>query len=180
MSSKSSKIECSFAEKILFQSSMDELSKTEKSQIIKHINSCENCKSSEIKLDYFNQSMEVELIESQIKPNPAILESLKDKLNIVNKKQNSISGFIKGIFELRVPVYQVVTALILIGAFSFFLNNKNQKFDKTNNNVSIIAAIDTNKISMSLQNSLELMDNYKKGKSIVEDSVLSNFIQSAM
>ena len=174
------KIDCKFVEEVIFKSSIGELGENEKSQIVKHINSCEKCRSSEKLVDYLKQSMEMELIENQILPNPAILESLKDNLNNTNEKQNSILDFIKGFFELRVLVYQVFTVLIIIGAFLFFLNNKNQNFDTFNNNVSIIASIDSNKISMSLQNSLELIDNYKKGKSIVEDSVLSNFIQSAM
>ena len=180
MNSKSSKIDCSFIDKVLFHSSIDELNENEKSQFVNHINSCDKCRSSEILLNYFKQSLEMELTENQLKPNPAIFESLKAKMNAANEKQNPILDFIKGFFELRVPVYQVVTALLIIGAFSFFLNNKNQNFDSFSNNVSIIAEIDSNKISMSFQNSLELMDNYKKGKSIAEDSVLSNFIQSAM
>ncbi len=180
MKSKSSKIDCSYVEDILFQSSMDELSMNDKLQITNHIDSCERCQSSEKLLNYFQQSMQIELVENQIIPNPAILKSLKAKLISTNGKQNPILDFIKSFFELRVPVYQVVTALLIIGAFSFFLNNKNQNIDLFNNNVSIIAAIDSNKISMSFKNSMELIDNYKKGKSIVEDSVLSSFIQSAM
>jgi hypothetical protein len=174
------KIDCSFIEEILFQSSVGELDENEKSQIAKHINSCGKCRSSEKLLYYFKQSLQLELRENQLTPNPAILESLKGKLSSANEKQNLIIDFIKGFFELRVPVYQVVTALLIIGAFSFFLNNKNQNFDSFSNNVSIIAAIDSNKISMSFKNSMELIDSYKKGKSIVEDSVLSSFIQSAM
>ena len=174
------KIDCNFIKEIIFNSSIDELGEDEKLQIVKHINSCEKCLASEKLVDYLKQSMQIELGEIQLLPNPAVLESLKSKLIAANEKQNPISNFIKGFFELRVPVYQVVTVLLIIGAFSFFLDNKQQNFDSFGNPVSIIAAIDSNKISMSLQNSLELMDNYKKGKSIVEDSVLSNFIQSAM
>jgi hypothetical protein len=124
--------------------------------------------------------MQIELTENQLLPNPAVLESLKTKLVTANEKQYPFIDFVKGFFELRMPVYQVVTVLLIIGAFSFFLNNKQQNFDSFSNDVSIIAAIDSNKISMSLQNSLELIENYKKGKSIAEDSVLSNFIKSAM
>lgn len=180
MESKSSKIDCSFIEKYLFQTTIDELSENEKSQIINHINSCDKCKNSEELLNYFKQSMEIEFTENQLIPNPAIINSLRRKLNFPNERHNPIFEFIKSFFELKVPLYQVVTALLLIGAFSFFLNNKNKNFDSLNNNVSIIAAIDSNKISMSFQNSLELIDNPNKGKSIVEDSVLSGFIQSSM
>jgi len=180
MKSESSKIDCSFIENVFFQSSMDELSKDENKQIINHLNSCGKCQSSQRLLNYFKQSMEVELSKTKINPNPLILESLKSKLNYYSNKQNSIFGFVKGFFEMKIPVYQVVTALLIIGALSFFLNNRNQSIESFNNHVSIIAAIDSNKISMSFQNSLELIDSYKKGKSIVEDSVLSNFIQSAM
>ena len=180
MNSKSSKIDCSSVENILFQSSIDELNKDALDQIVNHINSCEKCQSSQRLLNYFKQLMEVELSENRIIPNPVILESLKSKLSISSEKQNSFFGFIREFFELKIPVYQVVTALLIIGAFSFFINNRNQSIDSFNNHVSIIAAIDSNKISMSFKNSLELIDNYKKGKSIVEDSVLSNFIQSAM
>ena len=180
MNPKSSKIDCSFVENILFQSSTDELNKNEIDQIIKHINACENCQSSQRLLNNFKQTMKVELSENKINPNPAILESLKRNFNFKSEKKNSFFGFIKDFFELKIPVYQIVTALLIIGAFSLFLNNRNQSIDSLNNNVSIIAAIDSNTISISFQNSLELIDSYKKGKSIVEDSVLSNFIQSSM
>lgn len=173
-------IDCNYIEEVIFKSSIDELGENEKSQIVKHINSCEKCLTSEKLVDYIKLSIQIELDENKLLPNPAVLESLKSKLIATNKKQNPISNIIKGFFELRVPVYQVVTVLLIIGAFLFFLDNKQQNFDSFGNHVSINAAIDSNKISMSLQNSLELMDSYKKGKSIVEDSVLSNFIQSAM
>ena len=180
MKSKSSKIYCNIVENVLFQSSINDLSEEESLQIKEHIISCNKCQSSQELLNYFKQSMEIEITENQLIPNPAILESLKSKLKSTNEKQNSILNFIKSFFELRVPVYQVVTALLIIGAISYFLNNKNQSIDSLNNHISIIAAIDSNKISMSFKNSIELIDSYKKGKSIVEDSVLSSFIQSSM
>lgn len=174
------KIDCSFIEKVLFNFYIDELSENERSQIRNHIKSCKNCRLSEMILNYFKQSLQVELTENQIVPNPAILESLKDKLKTLKDKQRPVLDYIKGFFGLRIPVYQVVTALIIIGAFSFILNNRNQNIDSFTNDVSIIASIDSNKISMSFKNSMELIDSYKKGNSIVKDSVLSNFIQSAM
>lgn len=175
-----SKIDCNEVEKILFQSSLDELNKEQKSQIVNHIKSCEQCRVSQKILNNISQSMLNELNESQIRPNTAMLESLKNKMANPKESRNSTFYYIKSFLEFRIPVYQVVTVLLIIGVFSFFLNNNSQNVGTFNNNISFIASIDSNKISMSLQNSMELIDGYKKGKSIVEDSVLSNFIQSAM
>jgi len=180
MNSKSSQIDCNFVENVLFKSTKAELDENDKIEMLNHINSCEKCQFSEKILDYFQQSMTTELTNSKLIPNPAIVKSLKNKLNYPNERKNSFIDYVKSFFEFRVPVYQVVTALLIIGAFSFFLNNKSNSIESFNNNVSIIAVIDSNKISTSFKNSLELIDGYKKGKSIVEDSVLSSFIQSSM
>jgi hypothetical protein len=180
MNFKSSKIECNSVEQILFQSTFNELNEKEKSDILQHIKTCETCKSSEKLLNIFKQSLHHELVESQLNPNPEIKESIIKKLKSEQERQNLFVDFVRNFFEVKVPLYQVITVLILIGVFAFFLNNKSHTLESFKNNVSIIAAIDSNKISMNFQNSLELIDSYNKGKSIIEDSVLSSFIQSSM
>jgi hypothetical protein len=180
MNLNSSKLDCNTVEKILFQNSINELNKFEKDQILQHIESCDNCRASEKLIKSFSQLLQAELVNSKLNPNPVIKESLLNRLISQSVFNNSILEFVRNFFKLRIPLYQVITALILIGAFTFFFNQKGNRLDSLSNNVAIIAAIDSNAISMSFQNSIEWIDNHNKGKSILEDSVLASFIQSAM
>lgn len=175
-----SNLDCNSVEQILFETSINALTEMEQSQILSHIKSCENCKSSEKLLNSLDQLLRAELVDSKVNPNPHIKKSLINRLKSKNESKNPIVDIIRNFFDLRIPLYQVITVLLLIGAFSIFINKKSKSLESFNNNVSIIAAVDSNTISMSFQNSIEWIDNHNKGKSILEDSVLASFIQSAM
>ena len=180
MNHKSLKFDCNSIEKIIFQTSINELNENEKVEILQHIGTCENCQSSEKLLNIFKQSLHKELVESKLMPIPAFKGQLINKLKPERETKNLIVDFIRKIFEVKVPLYQVITALVLIGAVTFFLNNKSNNPELFSDNISVIAAIDSNTISINFQNSLEWIDNPNKGKSIIEDSILASFIQSSM
>ena len=180
MKNDSKNIDCGYIEKIIFEDSIEDISEIEKTKILDHISECMICKRSEKLMEILSDSLLTEFENSRLVAKPETIKSLRNVINPASRDKRSLFGFIEGFLEFRVPVYQVIIALLVIVLIIIFVNNPRQEFDSLNNNISFIAEIDSNKILMNFQNSPDMIKNSSKGKSFVEDSVLSSFIQSAM
>ena len=121
MNHKSLKFDCNSIEKIIFQISINELNENEKVEILQHIGTCENCQSSEKLLNIFKQSFHQELVKSKLIPEPAIKESLINKLKPEHETQKLIVNFIRKFFELKVRELQylfvIQNSILLIYSF---------------------------------------------------------------
>ena len=168
---KNRKIQCSEIENILIQAHIEVLTEQESLKIKEHFKICPACKKYATALKTLSNVVQKEGITDLV-PDPEIRMNLIKNLP---QKQKVTSGFIeivKVILAYRVPVYQIITAFVIIFAMLFVINptSPSKTFESTPLNPYA-----EEQLTVNVFDSLQIFHRKKIGKNIHEDSVLTSW-----
>ena len=104
--------DCKEIERLLIYSNFESISPEIQSNVIQHVQTCDNCRKSELILQAIGKVMKLEYTTSSLEPNPEIKQSLLREM-INNRKPNPFSK-IGDFLNIRIPLYQPLAAALVI------------------------------------------------------------------
>jgi hypothetical protein len=171
---------CDDVELLLSKRLEDKLTEDEIQLVDEHLKSCSRCLSYERILLSLQDSMQIKA-EEKLAPRPAIHQYLVQRMKELRPQETGIlrktyHSFIH-LFEYRIPVYQVLTGVILI--LLLFLGVKHFPFTvgQKPEGLQIITQIDTSApTQLKVIDNLDIIGKQKIGQNVKEDSTLAQFI----
>jgi len=180
MSRANIKPDCQEIEYILLKGSVEEISTQEQQLIEQHLNFCPQCK----KYEHFLLDIKRAITSSpdnNVEPFPRIRENALKKISgypgVISMFWNSIIS----LFEYRIPIYQALVMIFIIFVLLVGFN-----FASSRQNSFMILSSEWNKSEGMLSNenfaldSLQLLERQRIGKNVLEDSVITRLITTAM
>jgi len=182
-SHKNQIVKCDAVEELLIKQSIEKLSADENSLLQNHLKTCVHCQKYQNQLAFIQTSMSVSQ-KSQLKPNPAIRQSLLNRMKVLKPKKHgtvdSLWQKLLNLLEYRIPVYQGLIGLacsllifVVIHHFSF----SNQHLPASPQYE--LRMSDTTFYQMNVIKNLQIIEQQKIGKNVREDSLLTRFIVSS-
>ncbi len=180
-----SKITCKTVEKLIVKKDIVDLKREELHILEKHIEMCESCRQYAQTVIGLQKEMQLNRVD-EILADPQtenyILEKFENENSPEPKIIKKLSQVFWDMFNVRIPLYKAIAgglAVILL-LFVLIYTPSYEKIVVLQNNQSIIALIDTNDIHFNTVKNLRMLENQKKGRSLVEDSVLARLSHYSM
>ena len=171
---------CQEIEDMLIKNNIEDLTQIEQELIERHISYCSECKKYSQVLININQAF-VSTPRDDSMPLAAIR---KNALTKIAGNRGTFSAFwysLLSLFEYRIPVYQalvmILVALVLLIGFDYANSEQNSLSMIWSDSHQLEGMIsDTNYVLDSLQ----MLERQRIGKNVLEDSILTQFITTAM
>jgi anti-sigma factor RsiW len=183
-SNENPSLNCDDVEQLLIKRIFDELSQDENLLAEKHLKSCDRCRSYQKTLLNLQNSMRVGVGE-KVTPDPVIRENIIRQMKALRPEKAGIRRtswqYVRNVFEYRIPVYQVLSGLVLIALI--FLGVKQLSFspDQETTEPQSLARIEASlPAQMSVIDNLEIIEQQKIGRNVKEDTTLTRFIVTTM
>ncbi|MBN1684735.1 MAG: hypothetical protein JW855_04815 [Gammaproteobacteria bacterium] len=177
-------VKCDTVEDLLIKQSIEILSADENSLLENHLKTCVHCQEYQNQLVSIQSSMTIDQ-KSQLKPDPAIHQLLKQRMNafkpIKHRTVDSPWQRFRNILEYRIPVYQgligLACSILIFVAINYFSLSNHQQ---TRSSEYSINMADTTFYQINVINNLQIIEQQKIGRNVKEDSLLTRFIVSSM
>ena len=177
---KTAKIKCSDIENLLIKKNMDQITKAEKILLQQHLNSCQNCRNFASVVIKLLSSMRVDE-RSELLPDPAIRQNIQKYMK--TEKARTLVDFwrsIRCVLEYRITVYQgvlgiAVSVVLFLAVQNLSFNNSKPAEHQVEDKMEELAWDQFNVI-----NDLQVIDQQKIGFNVAEDTILTQFIVTAM
>ncbi len=171
---------CDDVELLLSKRLVDKLTGDENRLVDEHLKSCSRCLSYERILLSLQDSMQIKA-EEKFTPRADIRQHLVLRMKDSRPQEAGIlrrtyHSFVH-LFEYRIPVYQILTGVILI--LLLFLGVKHFPFnaERKPERLQIITRIDTSvPAPLRVIDNLDIIGKQKIGQNVKEDSTLVQFI----
>ncbi len=171
---------CSRIEHLIIRQMTSNINDKEKKLVDDHLKTCKKCLRFRHVLMRIRSSFASDAL-SQLNPSPDVRLNLMNEMEMLQRAEkgfaDKISDALYSLFAYRIPVYQVVLAIILIsgiflGKSLFFQPQNTSAFPSDASITKNEIIVDQPKIRAHLQ----IVNRQKTGESIKEDSVLTKFI----
>jgi len=142
-------------------------------EIIKHLKDCPECR------DYAAQVINIQQIlqKDLIKPDPETYQKLVNTITPRRQSQRSLWDRLLTILDYRIPVYQVVTVVVLIFIMLFAFEDYNlPEGGRIETRFEPIAIEEISLVGYNLLDSLTIIDEQKIGRNTLEDSALTRYL----
>jgi hypothetical protein len=181
---KNQTIKCDAVEELLIKQNFESLSENENAMLQNHLKNCKHCQNYQNQLVFIQKSMSVSQ-KSQLKPDPAIRQSLMDRMNAVKHKRHRIGDLfwqrLLNLLEYRIPVYQgligLACSLLIFVAIHYFSFSSHYQPNIPQYEMRMA---DTTFYQINVIKNLQIIEQQKIGKNVREDSLLTRFVVSSM
>ena len=177
-------IKCDTVEDLLIKQGIEKLSADENKLLKNHLKNCVHCQEFQNQLVSIQSSMKIDQ-KSQLKPDPAIHQSLMKRMNafksIKHRTVDSSWQKLMKLLEYRIPVYQGLiglagSILIFVAINYFSISSQHQSVSPEYH----VNAADTSFYQVNVIKNLKIIEHQKVGKNVKEDSLLTRFIVSSL
>jgi len=174
---------CEEIKRFIIEQQDEELIGDQDKLIYDHLDACQNCSN------YYQTILKMEesfiYNELDLQPDPMIRRNLVSRLR--KKKIERETGLKRyfdklfGVFEYRIPVYQAVFAFFILFALVFTIDQVSISQRPAGLDGTTYFYMDqTILINSQSVDNIKLIEEYKCGRNVKEDSILTRYLVSAM
>jgi hypothetical protein len=171
---------CQEIEDMLIKKNIEDLTQIDQELIERHLSYCLECKKYSQILFNINQAF----VSPHRNDSMPLLGIRENTLKKISRSSGTLSTFwysLLSLFEYRIPVYQalgmILVALVLLIGFDYANSEQNSLSMIWSDSHQLEGMIsDKNYVLDSLQ----LLERQRIGKNVLEDSILTQFITTAM
>lgn len=181
---KKSISKCDEIEAILIRQQVESLINEENSLLQEHLKTCLHCQNYGRQLANLHSAMAIDQ-GSPLKPDPSIRQIVMNQMRKRKpEKQGILNSWWQGlskILEYRIPVYQgligVACGLLIVVLIRYFPLSNQPKLEPPPFQSQMA---DTTVYQINVIKNLQIIEDQKIGKNVMEDSLLTRFIVTAM
>lgn len=175
--------ECDEIELLLLRQQVERLSSEENSRLQQHLKICIHCQNYGRQLANLHHAMAIDPT-GHLTPDPAIRTVVMNRLRQRKPEKqgilNSLWQWLSKVLEYRIPVYQglvgVACGLLIFVLVKYFPNSGRSGWERSQHQFHLA---DTTVYQINVIQNLDLIEDQKIGKSVLEDSLLTRFVVTA-
>ena len=177
-------LNCSEIENLIIQKYINDLDTEQLTFVEKHLKNCVRCQEFQATLISLNRAMKIEINEF-LKPAPKVYQTILNRMSqIYDKKTNFLDDIVEKIYSIldyRIPLYQGMIGMVLIGLLVWGTLSLPFGNPQTQLNISVQPRSEQSQFrQLNILNSYDVLKNQKIGKSVSEDTMLIKFLSPAL